>query len=98
MGGNTEKKPWTNLQNSYKNWSKEIRSNNFCNRKVGRAVTKWRAIMKNYHFERVTKIISHFDGSNIIFADCISTAVFERRAGRKFILHYKFSLLIEISE
>ena len=27
MGSNTEKKPWTNLQN--KNWSKGIKSNNF---------------------------------------------------------------------
>ena len=25
MGRNKEKKPWTNLQNSYKNWSKEIK-------------------------------------------------------------------------
>ena len=29
MGSNTEKKPWTNLQNLYKNWSKEIKSDNF---------------------------------------------------------------------
>ena len=41
MGSNTEKKPWTNAQNSYKNWSKEIKSDNFCYRKVGRAITKW---------------------------------------------------------
>ena len=80
MGSNTEKKPWTNLQNSYKKWSKEIKSDNFCYRKVGRAITKWGAIQKspillsqygkNYHFRRVTKIILHFDGSNNISADC----------------------------
>ena len=28
MGSNTEKMPWINLQNSYKNWSKEIKSDN----------------------------------------------------------------------
>ena len=28
MGSNTEKKPWTYLQNLYKNWSKEIKSDN----------------------------------------------------------------------
>ena len=37
-GSNTEKKPWTNLQNSYKHWSKEIKSVNFCYHKVGRAM------------------------------------------------------------
>ena len=47
MGSNTEKKPWTNLQNLYKNWSKEIKSDNFCYRKVGRAITKWGAIEKS---------------------------------------------------
>ena len=26
MGSNTEKKPWTNLQKTYKNLSKEIKS------------------------------------------------------------------------
>ena len=46
-----------------------------------RAITKWEAIekskillsqyWKNNHFLRVTKIISHFDGSNNIFADYI---------------------------
>ena len=41
MESNTEKKPWTNLQNSYKNLSKKIKSDNFCYRKVGRAITKW---------------------------------------------------------
>ena len=82
MGSNTEKKPSTNLQNSYKNWSKEIKRDNFCYRKVGRAITKWGAIektpillsqyWKNCNFERVTKIISHFDGSNNIFVDCMT--------------------------
>ena len=41
MGSNTEKKPWTNIQNSYKNWSKEIKSDNFCYRKVGKAITTY---------------------------------------------------------
>ena len=59
----------------------EIKSDNFCcSRKVERAITNWGAIekspilqsqyWKNYHFKRVPKIISHFDGSNNIFADC----------------------------
>ena len=85
MGSNTEKKPWTNLQNSYKNWSKVIKSDNFCYRKVGRAITKWGAIekspillsqyWKNYHFQRVTNIISYFGVSNNIFADCKCTII-----------------------
>ena len=79
MGCNTEKKPWTNLQNSYTNWSEEIKSDNFCYHKVGRAITKWGAIEKTQllrqqylkfeWFDR-TIIISYFDGSNNIFADC----------------------------
>ena len=40
MGSNTEKKPWTDLQNSYTFWSKKIKSDNFCYRKVGIAITK----------------------------------------------------------
>ena len=48
MRSNTEKKPWTDLQNSYnKNLSKEIKSDNFCYRKVGGAITKWGAIEKS---------------------------------------------------
>ena len=30
------------------------------------------AILENYHFLSITKIISHFDGSNNIFADFIA--------------------------
>ena len=45
MGSNTEKKTLTNLQNSYKNWSSEIKSDNFL--EVGRAITKWGAIEKS---------------------------------------------------
>ena len=41
MGSNTEKKPWTNLQKSFKNLSKEIKSDNFYYRKVGRAITNF---------------------------------------------------------
>ena len=57
-----------------------IKSDNFCYRKIGRAITKRGAIEKSplflsqywkkYHFLMVAKIISHFDGSNNIFADC----------------------------
>ena len=81
MGSNTEKKQWTYLQNSFKNWSKEIKSDNFRYRKVGRAITKWEAIeknpillsqyWKNLHIRRVTEIVSHSNGSNNIFAYCI---------------------------
>ena len=77
MGSNTEKKPWANLQNSYKYLIKESKSY----RKVRRAITEWGAVKKsqillsqygkNYHFQRVTKILSHFDGSNKIFVECI---------------------------
>ena len=51
-----------------KNLSREIKSDNFCYRKNRRAITKWGAIEKSK--KRVTKIISHYDGSNNIFADC----------------------------
>ena len=37
---NTEKKPLTNVQNRYKKWSKVVKSDNFCNCKVGRATAK----------------------------------------------------------
>ena len=47
MGSNTEKKPWNNLQNLYKKINKEVKSDNFCYRKVGRAITKWGAIEKS---------------------------------------------------
>ena len=47
MGSNTEKKPWTNRQNLNKNGSKEIKSDNFCYSKVGRAITKWGEIEKS---------------------------------------------------
>ena len=40
MGNNTEKKPLTKLENLYKRLSKEIKSDNFCYRKVGREVAK----------------------------------------------------------
>ena len=47
MESNTEKKPLTNLQYQYKKLSKEVKSNNFCYRKVGRAITKWGEIEKS---------------------------------------------------
>ena len=67
MGSNTEKKPWTNLQNPYRNWSKEIKSDNFCYRKVGRAITKSGAIEKSsillsqYWIKEEFVPISHFN-------------------------------------
>ena len=71
MGSNTEKKPWTNLQNLYKNWSKEIKSDNFCYCKVGRAITQWGAIEKSpillsqkSTFNMAPKFNSYFDGTN----------------------------------
>ena len=79
MGSNTEKKPWTNLQNSYKNLSKEIKSDNFWYHKVGREITKWGAIEKSpillsqywkNEWLNGNIIISYFGGSNNIFADC----------------------------
>ena len=42
-----KKNPGTNLQNLYKNKSKEIKSENFCYRKVEGAITKWGAIEKS---------------------------------------------------
>ena len=47
MGSNKENKKLTNLQNGYKKWSKEFKSDNFSYRKVGRAITKWGAIEKS---------------------------------------------------
>ena len=75
MGTNTEKKQWTNLQNSYKNLSKEIKSDNICYCKVGRAITKWKAME-----EMVTKIISH-----IIFLSIVCS-----RENKNIYLHMLF--------
>ena len=47
MGSNSEKKPWTNLENTYKIWSKEIKDDNFCYCKVERTITKLGAIEKS---------------------------------------------------
>ena len=71
MGSNTEKNPWTNLQNSCKNLSKEIKSDNFCYHKVGRMITKSNIaipILKKLMMDGII-IISHFDGRNNIFAN-----------------------------
>ena len=54
MGRNTEKKPWTNLQKLYKNWSKEIKSAKFCYCKVGSAKTKWGAKEKSPILEKIS--------------------------------------------
>ena len=55
---------------------KENKNDNFCYRKVGSAITKWGATekikkllsqnWKNEHFDRIPKIISHFEGTNNI--------------------------------
>ena len=76
MGSNREKKPWTNLQNSYKNWSKEIKSDNFCNRKVGRAITKWGAIEKNAILLSQYWKISIFKGQQKLFRILMVATIF----------------------
>ena len=50
MGSNTEEKSWSNVQNWYKNISKEVKSNNFCYRKLGRVITIWAALDKSHGF------------------------------------------------
>ena len=67
------------MNKSTKIEAKRLRATNFA--KVGRAITKWVAMEKSPvllskysrddQFYRLTKIISHFDGSNNIFVDCI---------------------------
>ena len=69
MGSNTKKKPCTNLQNLHENWSKEIKSENFCYRKVGRAITKWGAIEKKT-LDRALKTNPYLGGINKLFVDC----------------------------
>ena len=61
MGSNTEQKPGTNLQNSYK-------SDNFCYRKVGRAITKWGAKEKSPISIAILEIITIFKGQKNYFA------------------------------
>ena len=48
MESNIEEKPWTQVQKRYKKLSKEVNSDNFCYRKVGRAISLWVAIEKSY--------------------------------------------------
>ena len=46
----TENKPWINIHCTYKTnkkWSKGVKSDIFCYRKIGSAITKWRAIEKS---------------------------------------------------
>ena len=68
MGSNTEKKPWTNLQNLHKNLSKDIKSENFCYRKVERAITKWGAIEKSPILLSQYLKITIFNGTKNYFA------------------------------
>ena len=77
MESNTEKKPLTNLQNRTKKGSKEFT--------IGRVITERGAIEKaqycyynigkNSNFDRVPEVISHFGGTNNIFADCIKIGI-----------------------
>ena len=48
MGSNTEMKTCINVQNRYTKWSKEAKSDNLCNKKVGRVITKWGAKEKSH--------------------------------------------------
>ena len=65
MGSNTEKKPWTNLQNSTIIEAKGLRATTF-------AI----AILEKLPFLKVNKIISYLDGSNNIFANCVFKCIF----------------------
>ena len=44
MGSKIEHIPWTNIQDQHNQWSKEIKSGNFCYHKVGRVITIVEAI------------------------------------------------------
>ena len=44
MRSNTEKKPKSQFTKLIQKLKQEIKSDNFCYRKVGRAITKWGAI------------------------------------------------------
>ena len=63
---NLEKKQWTNLQNKK---SKEIKIDDLWYRKVGRMLTKKRAIsiLGKLHFYSDLKIILHFGVTNNVF-------------------------------
>ena len=76
-GSNTEKKLRTKIQIRNSKWSKEVKSNKFCYRNVGRVITIWGAIensqllilqyWKKSQFNRATKIILLFLCTNNIF-------------------------------
>ena len=61
MGSNTEKKkPWINVQNLYKKWSKEVKSDNY----IGN--NGKRSNIANVKIDSVPEIILHFEGTNNI--------------------------------
>ena len=91
MGSNIEKKPWTDLQNSYKYWSKEIKSDNFFYRKVGRAITKWGAIVQ-YCYRNIGKI-TNFKGSQILFRILMVAIIFSVTVVVGFYVYAKPSTL-----
>ena len=74
MGSNTEKKPRTNLQTHKK--IEEIKSDNFCYRKVGRAITKWGAIEKSSILLSQYWKITIFKGLQKLFRILIVAIIF----------------------
>ena len=80
MGSNTERNQWTNLQSRNKRLSKNIKGDNLCYCKVGRAIIIWGeidlcSISKNGYFDMAPKIISNIGDTNNIFAECIQKFV-----------------------
>ena len=64
MGSNREKKFWINLQDHYKIWSKEIKSNNFSYCDDGRAIIIWGAIEKR-RYEWIYKTTTKYEAKRI---------------------------------
>ena len=62
MGSNTEKKPCANVLNQYKKLSEEMKSDNFCYRKVRKPITALRTIFwwhqLYFHLLELDKLLS----------------------------------------
>ena len=74
-----KKKPGIPVQNLYKKWSKEIKSDNFWYRKVGRAITKLGPLEKLRQFCQINPLklnqrLFHILGAPIIFSSTIKEA------------------------
>ena len=67
-----------NLQNLYKNLSNDIKSDNFCYRKVVRAINKWGAILEKLPFLKGILIVA------IIFSSTVPV-----RFSSKFLFYAK---------